>query len=60
MKYIPKKAAEYAAVIQYRNVAFGDGIAVQEYFYTIREAEAWIAKQKHDPINYEWKVMKYA
>lgn len=49
----------YAAVIRWKNVADGDGISIKEFFRTQREAEAWITKQRHDPVHYEWEVMKY-
>jgi hypothetical protein len=52
------EAKEYAAVIRWKDVADGDGISVQEYFYSEQEARAWITKQEHDPTRYKWEVMK--
>lgn len=54
------QAKPYAAVIRWKNPADGDGISVQEYFHTQEEAKAWITQQRHDPVHYDWEVMKYA
>lgn len=53
------KPKPYAAVIRWNDPADSDGIEVIEYFHTIQEAEAFIAKQRHDSAYYEWEVMKY-